>query len=189
VRPQGYKCLTVRYKEATRTLHSAVHVGPPVDDYNSVTPEQAFQVAKTYTGIWDTGATGCVVTQKVVSECGLVPVTLTRVHHAQGESRSFVYRVSFFLPSGVAIPVVRVTQGNFIGGDVLIGMDVIGGGDFAVSLDHGKTVFSFRLPSAGAIDFVLSKGAVLGPGQKPGRNSPCPCGSGKKYKKCHGRSA
>jgi hypothetical protein len=24
------------------------------------------------------------------------------------------------------------------------------------------------------------------PSQKPGRNDPCPCGSGKKYKKCHG---
>jgi preprotein translocase subunit SecA len=25
-------------------------------------------------------------------------------------------------------------------------------------------------------------------GKKVGRNDPCPCGSGKKYKKCHGRS-
>jgi preprotein translocase subunit SecA len=25
------------------------------------------------------------------------------------------------------------------------------------------------------------------PGQKVGRNDPCPCGSGKKYKHCHGR--
>jgi hypothetical protein len=24
-------------------------------------------------------------------------------------------------------------------------------------------------------------------GARPGRNDPCPCGSGKKYKKCHGR--
>ncbi len=24
---------------------------------------------------------------------------------------------------------------------------------------------------------------------KPGRNEPCPCGSGKKFKKCHGSSA
>ncbi|MDR0233199.1 MAG: SEC-C domain-containing protein, partial [Zoogloeaceae bacterium] len=24
---------------------------------------------------------------------------------------------------------------------------------------------------------------------KPGRNEPCPCGSGKKYKHCHGRLA
>jgi preprotein translocase subunit SecA len=26
-------------------------------------------------------------------------------------------------------------------------------------------------------------------GQKVGRNDPCPCGSGKKYKKCHGVNA
>lgn len=25
--------------------------------------------------------------------------------------------------------------------------------------------------------------------QKIGRNDPCPCGSGKKYKNCHGRNA
>jgi len=26
-------------------------------------------------------------------------------------------------------------------------------------------------------------------GQKVGRNDPCPCGSGKKYKKCHGANS
>src|SRR5207245_11642406 len=26
-------------------------------------------------------------------------------------------------------------------------------------------------------------------GDKVGRNDPCPCGSGKKYKKCHGRAS
>jgi len=26
-------------------------------------------------------------------------------------------------------------------------------------------------------------------GRKIGRNEPCPCGSGKKYKQCHGRIA
>jgi preprotein translocase subunit SecA len=26
-------------------------------------------------------------------------------------------------------------------------------------------------------------------GDKIGRNDPCPCGSGKKYKQCHGRLA
>jgi len=25
--------------------------------------------------------------------------------------------------------------------------------------------------------------------EKVGRNDPCPCGSGKKYKKCHGTAA
>ncbi|PIR95103.1 hypothetical protein COT95_00525, partial [Candidatus Falkowbacteria bacterium CG10_big_fil_rev_8_21_14_0_10_37_6] len=27
---------------------------------------------------------------------------------------------------------------------------------------------------------------ILNGGNKIGRNDPCPCGSGKKYKKCHG---
>jgi preprotein translocase subunit SecA len=29
-------------------------------------------------------------------------------------------------------------------------------------------------------------GGEVGPGSKVGRNAPCPCGSGKKFKKCHG---
>jgi preprotein translocase subunit SecA len=28
---------------------------------------------------------------------------------------------------------------------------------------------------------------VVRPTQKVGRNDPCPCGSGKKYKHCHGK--
>ena len=34
-----------------------------------------------------------------------------------------------------------------------------------------------------------AKAATRRVGPKPGRNDPCPCGSGKKYKKCHGASA
>ncbi len=30
-------------------------------------------------------------------------------------------------------------------------------------------------------------GAPAPPAAGPGRNDPCPCGSGKKYKKCHGQ--
>ena len=33
---------------------------------------------------------------------------------------------------------------------------------------------------------VLNKTAPIKVGKKIGRNEPCPCGSGKKYKKCHG---
>ena len=31
------------------------------------------------------------------------------------------------------------------------------------------------------------KGTSYGAGNTVGRNDPCPCGSGKKYKKCHGK--
>jgi preprotein translocase subunit SecA len=32
-------------------------------------------------------------------------------------------------------------------------------------------------------------GAAASGGGEPGRNAPCPCGSGKKYKRCHGAPA
>ena len=31
--------------------------------------------------------------------------------------------------------------------------------------------------------------SLLAPSVKPGRNAPCPCGSGKKFKYCHGRAS
>jgi preprotein translocase subunit SecA len=41
-------------------------------------------------------------------------------------------------------------------------------------------------PSSGGIDFAKSK-VKDDEGNKVGRNDPCPCGSGKKYKKCCGK--
>ena len=41
-----------------------------------------------------------------------------------------------------------------------------------------------------AADVVGAASAAIGTvrnGQKVGRNDPCPCGSGKKYKQCHGQ--
>ena len=35
----------------------------------------------------------------------------------------------------------------------------------------------------------LGDGAISSPDGKPGRNDPCPCGSGRKYKRCHGDPA
>jgi hypothetical protein len=66
--------------------------------------------------------------------------------------------------------------------DALIGMDILGLGDFTVTHHGGNTTFSFCCPSRKDIDFV----AEVRDSQKVGRNEPCPCGSGRKYKKCHG---
>jgi len=86
-----------------------------------------------------------------------------------------------------------VTEGIVVGdAEALIGMDIIGKGDFAVTNKDGKTTFTFRIPSIECIDFVKQRppGAIpqtIGPTPKVGRNDPCPCGSGKKYKKCCGK--
>lgn len=37
---------------------------------------------------------------------------------------------------------------------MLVGMDIIGHGDFAVTNHNGKTIFTYRCPSTNQIDFV-----------------------------------
>jgi preprotein translocase subunit SecA len=44
-----------------------------------------------------------------------------------------------------------------------------------------------NLSFVGAGDAAAAKPAPVHVGQKVGRNDPCPCGSGLKYKKCHGK--
>ena len=44
-------------------------------------------------------------------------------------------------------------------------------------------------PGGGSGTAVAEKQAPVKVGPKIGRNDPCPCGSGKKYKHCHGKDA
>jgi hypothetical protein len=151
---------------------------------------------KQYKAILDTGATNSVITNKVIAECFLKPIGMAEVHHAKGKGTSEVFLVNVALPNNVGVAGVRVTQGDLIGDfEVLIGMDIISRGDFTVSNFNGKTFVSFRIPSAGHIDLkeITEKIAekpvpiLSPPKQNVGRNAPCPCGSGKKYKKCCGK--
>ena len=56
--------------------------------------------------------------------------------------------------------------------------------DGSVSQDAAAAIAGAAIASAAA----SSRPALVAAGQVPkvGRNDPCPCGSGKKYKKCHG---
>lgn len=142
---------------------------------------------KEYKAIWDTGATGSVITEKVVKELDLKPTGMVKVSTASGETIANTYIVNIWLPNKVVFYDLKVTEGNIQGEtEVLIGMDIISNGDFAVTNHDGKTVFSFRFPSAECIDFVkkIRQQSMLKAINKIGRNDPCPCGSGKKYKHC-----
>lgn len=128
----------------------------------------------TFKAIWDTGATASVITQKVVDQLSLnlKPVGIAVVQTAAGAQKTEVYLVNLMLPNQVGFTQVRVTLAQIVGTDVLIAMDIIATGDFAITNLNGKTVFSFRWPSSTKIDFVVGS-------QTPaGRNDPCPCGSG-----------
>lgn len=121
--------------------------------------------------IWDTGATNSAITQFVVDACGLVATGMANVDHADGSSLVETYLVRIGLPNRVAVYGVRVTKAQLSGGaNILIGMDIINQGDFAVTNFNGITKFSFRYPSIGHIDFVEdSNRSPFQHGGKPNR--------------------
>ena len=68
-----------------------------------------------------------------------------------------LYMVNIRLPNQVTMENVPVSRGGFSGGDVLIGMDIIGQGDFAITHPDGKTKFTFQIPPQADIDFVQAQ--------------------------------
>jgi predicted aspartyl protease len=142
--------------------------------------------------LWDTGATNTVITKNIANRLNLKPQGQTKTYHADGESMTNVYYVNILLPNNVGFSALRVTEGKLNGMDVLIGMDIITKGDFAICHAGGKTTFTFQMPSTHQFDFKAENEyekshTPLSIGKKIGRNERCPCGSGKKYKDCHGK--
>jgi len=185
---------TTTYNRITKVLFNDVYISQAFNRSSFTTPPRPADIdAKKFISIWDTGATGTVISQKVIDKCGLKPISLARVNTAsQKDVLTTVYFISIILPNKIVIPQLRVIRGSIAGdADVLIGMDIISNGDFSVTNCKGKTVFSFRMPSIEAIDYVKQEQARVPQTpslpRKVGRNDPCPCGSGKKYKHCCGK--
>ena len=147
-------------------------------------------ISKDFKAIWDTGATNTAISERVVKQCDLLPISKAISNTANGQRTVNVYLIDLYLPNNVIIGGVRATEFTAVeGSDLLIGMDVIGMGDLAISNYMGKTCFSFRVPSIGCTDYVEYINSLKqASSTKIGRNEPCPCGSGKKYKNCCGRN-
>ena len=111
-----------------------------------------------FKAIWDTGATHTSVTKHVAKKCALrqVGVALVRTPSTVEPQRVAAYRVNIVLPNGVMFENHLVSESESLAGeiDILIGMDIIGEGDFAVSSFQGRTAFTFRIPSIERIDFA-----------------------------------
>lgn len=141
---------------------------------------------------WDTGATNTCISKNIVRQLGLIPTGMKPVKTPSGENLFNEYRVDIKLQNqDVLLKNVFVLDSEIgeQGIDVLIGMDIIGLGDFAVSNFNGKTTFTFRTPSQATTDYVqlIQASNPIKKTEKIYPNNPCPCGSGKKYKKCCGR--
>ena len=143
---------TSRADRPTNVLISKITV---TEAYNpSSLPANPIKQA-TCNAIWDTGATASVISHKIVNDLGLQPIRTTKVKNVHDIQDARVFLVNIIMPNYVEVVGVAVTDAKDIGGaDVLIGMDIIGRGDFAVSIDKGNTMFSFRIPSIEPIDYT-----------------------------------
>lgn len=117
-------------------------------------------VTRNYPGLIDTGATHTCLSAELVAEMGFQPISFTEVDTAGGRIKDVpVYVVELIsLCSGrMLFPKHKVTQTHLKeqqGVELLIGMDILLQGDFALTNKGGKTMASFRIPSVHEYNFI-----------------------------------
>ena len=111
---------------------------------------------KEWDALWDTGATCSVITPTIVKALNLSPVSYTFMSGVSGIELAAQYYVDLELPSGVIAGKVLTVEGTPLGCDLLIGMDIIGLGDFMVSCCKGTTHFGFRTPSEVSKEYMAA---------------------------------
>jgi len=176
---------TTKYPGLVNVLITDVSISLPSTDISEINTIDKHS----FIGIWDTGATSSCITQNVVKKLDLKPISITKMTTGGGVFDRNVFLINIYLPNKVTIPFVKVVEVSDLTQDtndkveVLIGMDIISMGDFSITNKDRKTCFSFRIPSIVETDFVKEFNKAYT--KNIGRNDPCPCGSGKKFKNCH----
>ncbi len=180
---------------SSRRIITTVQLMPPHMPGEAVQPFD-----QEYRGLWDTGATTSTIKDSLAKQLQLPCIGQQEMMGAGGPYIANIYLGGLVLPNNVVISSTKLS--GFPGCDafeMLIGMDVILLGDFLVSRENDTIHFSFQYPSAGGFylkdicqlrlhngTLCTMNGGSIQSGPKVGRNAPCPCGSGKKYKRCHG---
>jgi len=144
------KTFTVEYSEVVSVIETNIQIS---EDYDlDFYKDKIYPSTYLFDATWDTGAMVSVISTKVINELGLKPTGKETVYHGGGACVSYKYLVNMFLPNDVVFASLEVI-GMPISVDVLIGMDIISKGDFAITASEGKTVFSFQIPSTNKIIF------------------------------------
>lgn len=186
-----FKSYTQKHNDLAHALKEDVLISADRDMYPN-------SKSGRYTCVFDTGASCSAINKKIARECNLTPISKAKVNTAGGVVIQDVYLVNIELPTGTIEKVKATAMEEINGTDVLIGMDIITLGDFAITNMDGKTVFSFRIPSCETIDYCkeaskinkkmlekeLKKREEL---LRQHGNEKCPCGSGRKYRYCCGK--
>ncbi len=143
-----YHAFTSKWNGLARQIKTQVFIKSPLDET---------KISENIIALWDTGATGTVISSNIVKELGLITTGKITSNGVNGPASVNTYIIDVILPNKVCIESVTVSESAHFGGhgfDVLIGMDIISLGDFAITNEKGITVFSYQIPSSNEIDFV-----------------------------------
>jgi hypothetical protein len=112
--------------------------------------------------IWDTGASCSVISKEYAAQVGLIPTGKTTITGVNNSTLENTYQVNIYLPNKVCIAFVKIAEVPALAGGagMLIGMDIIGSGDFSLYNEEGKTVMTYRFPSLGGVDFSKLAGEI-----------------------------
>lgn len=135
--------LTVRYGRKVRLIR-IVPAG------HELTEEDILTVP----AVWDTGATTSVISNNVVSNLELSPTGTVMCYTVNGPRVVARYSINIHLPNQLTIFGLRVVDEDIHDAGSLIGMDIIGRGDFAITHENETTCFSFQIPSTRTLDFA-----------------------------------
>jgi len=104
--------------------------------------------------LWDTGANKSVIRPEIVEKLNMKCISLGEMGGISGKSNLCgVYFVNIHFPNKKIMKDVCIIENYPPTCEVLIGMDVISKGDFAISNYNGKTTFTFRSPSLSELCF------------------------------------
>ena len=109
---------------------------------------------KVVRSLWATGASVSLISARVAKVLGLVSIGKSGVSGCnEGVDVKDTYCVHIGLPTGDIVTNIMAMEFDSDEYDVVIGMDVIGKGDLAVTNLNDRTTFTFRIPSEEVIDF------------------------------------
>ena len=180
-----FEAFTITVNGKAPSLVTSVLIFPPVSEEEIDNAENI-----SVNAIWDTGATRTCIHPKVAKQLKLSPVGQAVMKTAGKTCSTYTYLANIILPNRLLITTVLLTAlDEEAEPECLIGMDIIGMGDFSVSSFEGNSCFTFRYPSYKKIDFVAEHLKIVFGGTQPYHACPCgakyPNGLPVKYKDCH----
>lgn len=104
--------------------------------------------------LWDTGSNRTYISNSLADKLQLQSEGVKTTITSGGEINSNLYNITLHLNNFMSYSVCVASYPNTVSNaDIVIGMDIIGQGDFAITNMNGRTVFSFRAPSQEEIRF------------------------------------